>query len=46
MEGADIVGEVPSASDWISTCCPKTTPKNDKPLAGAVVNVIVLAAML
>ena len=46
MEGADIVGEAPSARDCISTCCPKTNPKNDSPLAGALVNVIVLAAML
>ena len=35
---------VPSAIDCVSICCPKTNPKNDNPLAGAVVKVRVLEA--
>jgi len=34
----------PSAVPSVSTCCPKTNPKNDKPLAGLVVKVMVLPA--
>ena len=44
-EGPDKIGEpisAPSATVAVSTPCPKTNPKNDNPLAGLVVKVIVL----